>query len=151
MTLWPCGLARSHDKLKSLYHHYQNAYGHQTWHEGNLPWWTATYKVIWPFNLLVLRDHVINQNHISTTTVLITNKLARMVAYVDGLLPTKSHDPFIAWSLMFMQQTKIIFIFTATVPVASILGKMIIYLNGRLLISIVSLRSRVLWDDHVTT
>ena len=36
--------------------------------------------------------------YISTTTVPMTTKLDRMVAYLDGLLPIKSHDPLLAWS-----------------------------------------------------
>ena len=40
--------------------------------------------------------------HISTTTVPMTTKLDRMVAYLDGLLPIKSHDPLLAWSCEIM-------------------------------------------------
>ena len=32
------GLFQSHDKIKTLYLHYQSAYGHQTRKDGNLPW-----------------------------------------------------------------------------------------------------------------
>ena len=35
MTLWSCGFARSHSKLKPLYLPYHNAYGHQTWQSGD--------------------------------------------------------------------------------------------------------------------
>ena len=49
----PC-LVRSHDKLKTLYLHYYNAYGHKTWQDDVLPWVTSTHKVTWPFNHLVL-------------------------------------------------------------------------------------------------
>ena len=46
-------------KLKSLYLHYQSAYGHHTWQDGNLPWWALAYKVTWPFNHVVLWDHML--------------------------------------------------------------------------------------------
>ena len=39
--------SRSRDKLKTLYLHYQSAYGHQTWQDGNLPWWVPAHKVTW--------------------------------------------------------------------------------------------------------
>ena len=93
MTLWSSGFIRSHDKLKPLYLHYQRAYGHQTWQDGNLPWWTPACKVTLPFDHVVLWDHVTNWNHyISITTVPMATKLGRMVTYLDGLLSIKSHE-----------------------------------------------------------
>ena len=61
----------SRDKLKPLYLHYQSVYdyqtwqdgsicGYQTWQDGNLPWWAPAYKVTWPFDYVVLIDHVTN-------------------------------------------------------------------------------------------
>ena len=50
--------SRSRDKQKYL--HYQSAYGHQTWEDGNLPWWAPAYKIRWPFDHLVLGDHLTN-------------------------------------------------------------------------------------------
>ena len=60
MTIWSRGLARSREILKSLYIHYYSAYGYQTWQDGNLPWWAPAYKVTWPFDHMVLQDHVTN-------------------------------------------------------------------------------------------
>ena len=42
------------------YLHYDNAYGNQTYQSGGLPWGTSTDKVIWPFDYVVLWDHVGN-------------------------------------------------------------------------------------------
>ena len=48
------------DWLKLLNLHYHIAYGHQTWQDGNLPWWARAYKVAWPFDHVVLLDHMTN-------------------------------------------------------------------------------------------
>ena len=53
-TLWSCGLVRSRDKLKTLYLHYHNAYGHKTRQDDVLPWVTSTHEVTWPYNHVVL-------------------------------------------------------------------------------------------------
>ena len=37
LTLWLCDLAKSLDKLKPLYIHYQCTYFHLTWQDGHLP------------------------------------------------------------------------------------------------------------------
>ena len=50
--------SKSRDKLKKLYLVYQGAYGHQTWQDGNLPWWTPAHKVTWLFDHVILRDNV---------------------------------------------------------------------------------------------
>ena len=60
MTVLSRDLARSRDKRKPLYLPYQSAYGHQTWQNCNFPWRATTFKVTWPFNLEVLRDHMTN-------------------------------------------------------------------------------------------
>ena len=49
----------SRDKLKTCLH-YQSAYVHQTWQDGNLPWWASGHKVALPFDHVVLQDHVTN-------------------------------------------------------------------------------------------
>ena len=54
------GLARSRDKLKPLYLHYHIAYGHQNWQDDNLPSSIPAYKVTWPFDYVVLQDHMTN-------------------------------------------------------------------------------------------
>ena len=35
--------------------------------------------------------------HVSTTTILMATKRGRVVTYIEGLLPIKSHEPSIAW------------------------------------------------------
>ena len=55
--------ARSRDKLKALYLHYQSVYGHQTRQDGNLSWWAPVHKITWPLNHVVKlkwSDHVTN-------------------------------------------------------------------------------------------
>ena len=52
--------SRSRGKLKTLYLHYQGLYGYQTWPDGNLPWWAPAHKVKWPFDHVVLWNHVTN-------------------------------------------------------------------------------------------
>ena len=46
--------SRSRDKLKTLYLNYESAYGHQTWEDGNLAWWTPVHRVKWPFDHVIL-------------------------------------------------------------------------------------------------
>ena len=60
MTLWSSGLAKAHDKLKSSYLHYHSTYSGQTYCNGDLPWVTPCHKVTWPFDHVVLQDHVTN-------------------------------------------------------------------------------------------
>ena len=46
-----------------LYLNYHSAYGHLTWQDGDLPWQTPTHKATWPFDHLVLQNHVTNWTH----------------------------------------------------------------------------------------
>ena len=90
------GLIRSHDTFKPLYLHCHSAYSCQTWQNGNLSSWGPAFKVRWPFNHVVLEDHVTSYNHyISNVIMPIAIKVARMITYLDELLP-KSHMTF--WS-----------------------------------------------------
>ena len=44
------------------------------------------------------QDHQTNENHyICPTIVPMATKLGRMLTYLVGLLPIKSHDPLITW------------------------------------------------------
>ena len=43
-TLWPPGLKSSRGKLKPLYLHYRNIYGHKTRQDDDLPWVSLTHK-----------------------------------------------------------------------------------------------------------
>ena len=46
VTLWSRNLAVSSDKLKPLYLHYNSAYGHQIWKNGDLLWGALSHKLI---------------------------------------------------------------------------------------------------------
>ena len=94
---------KSHDPLifqdhVTKYLHYHNAYGHQTWQDGDLLLEAANNKVTERSDHVVVQSHLTNENHcISTSKVLMTTILDRMIIYFDGLLPVKSHDPLITW------------------------------------------------------
>ena len=45
---------------KNHYIHYQSLYDHQTWQDYNLLWWAPIDILNWPFNHVVLPDHVTN-------------------------------------------------------------------------------------------
>ena len=49
---------------------------------------------------MVLQDYLINENHISTTTVPIVAKLGKLVTYIKGLIAIKSNNTLITWSCM---------------------------------------------------
>ena len=80
----------------------------QCWWLPNLAgWWAPAYKVAWPFDHVVLRDHVTNWNdYISTIRVPMPTKLGKIVTYLDGLLSMKLHGPLITWSCEIKWQTK---------------------------------------------
>ena len=61
-NLWTPGYMRSLDKLKTLFLHYQNGYGHQTY----MQWGVSFHRVTRPFYQMVLQGQVANQMHIST-------------------------------------------------------------------------------------
>ena len=51
----------------------------------NLPWWASTHKVTWPFDHVVLWDHITTSNcYIFTTTAFMATKLNRMVTYIQA-------------------------------------------------------------------
>ena len=47
-------LARSHDKLKSIYLHYHIVYGHQRWQDSDLTRWAITNNVAFAFDYIFL-------------------------------------------------------------------------------------------------
>ena len=105
MTFWSRGLVRSRDKLKPLYLHYHSTYGHQTWQDGNLPWWAPAYKVTWFFDHVVFWDIVTNwKPYISTTAM--PMMAGWWLTLSDFYI--KSHDHIITWSCKISWQTKII-------------------------------------------
>ena len=101
-------------------------YGHQIWQGGHIQWGAPNDKVTWPFDHVVLWDHVTNQKHFSTTTVPKATKLGKMINYLDGLLHIKSDDPLIAWSFKIMWQIE--------TTLATKLGRMMTRLGGLLTI-----------------
>ena len=100
---------KSHDPLitwssvitwqtKTIILRYHNAYGQQTWQDGGLFWGAPAHKVTWPFDYVILRNHMTNWNrYISTTTTPIATKLGRVVTYVKGILPKKSHCSWVTY------------------------------------------------------
>ena len=82
-------------------------------------------KVTWPFDYLVLQDHVINQTHyISTNPIPISTKIGRVVPYCERLQTLKQHEPFIMW-LLTCSRVAIwkIYLSTFTVLMATKLGR----------------------------
>ena len=55
-------------------------------------------KVKCPFDNMVLGDHFTNSKHVSTTSMLMTTKLGRMLTYLEGFLPRELLDPLVTWS-----------------------------------------------------
>ena len=102
--IWPCK-----DWYENLYRHFYKTYDHQTWEAG-----TSTGVDSNETNQAVLvtslrQNRVANLKHyISTVRVPIATKLGRMITYLDGFLPEKSHNPLIMWSCNITWQTKII-------------------------------------------
>ena len=84
------------DKLKSLYLYYHNAYGHQTWQDGDLPWLSFNHKVIWPYNHMALWDHY--------RSLWPQNVAGRLLTLSDSYPQTH----IITWSCKIMWQTKML-------------------------------------------
>ena len=132
MALKSRGLVRLREKFKMLYLHYHNAYEHQIWQGGDLPWGAPTYKVIWPFDHMVLQDYVTCWNHyIPTITVSMVTKLDRIVTYIEPFSTIKLLEPLVTWSYKITWQAKII-IFATTVPMAYIFGRLVTFFEGLL-------------------
>ena len=64
---------------------YQSVYGHQTWHDFNVPCWVPSHKITRHFLQVVLEYHVINWNHFISPTI---RDLAR---FRDKLKPLHLH------------------------------------------------------------
>ena len=113
---------RSRDKLKPLYCHYHNAYGHQDW------------EVVDYFGMfLPIKSHAFitsspkirwQTKNISTTTGPMATILGWMITYLDGLLLIKFHN-FDQMAFQDTWETKAI-----VVSIASKLGRMVTYLEG---------------------
>ena len=82
---------------------------------------------------MVLQDNVTNGDYyISTNKGLITTKFDRMITYLDGLVPTKSHDPLLMRSCGIHVTNQNHYISTASVPVTTKLGTVVTLLEGLL-------------------
>ena len=89
MTLSSRCLVRSQDKLKPLY-----LQCNIKWQCDDLPWGASIHKVQWAYYHVVLRNHVTNDNHYISTTIIYRNtKLDRVMTHLKGLLLKKSQDP----------------------------------------------------------
>ena len=111
--------------LKTLYHHYHNAYDHQTYQGGGLPWGAPTHKVTWSFGH-VSSDIMWQTKNISVAKVPIANKPSRMVTCLEGPLSIKLVDPLLTWSYEITAQIKT---FISPLPPFTKLGKMVIYVE----------------------
>ena len=86
----------SHDKLKTMYLHYHNAYWYYTCQRVDILWGAPTHKFAWHLNEVVLWAHVANQiYYISTCRRTMETKLGKVLSYC--LPPLKSHGFLIMW------------------------------------------------------
>ena len=77
----------SRDKLKTLFLHYCNAFGHQTYQGGESPQEVPNQKLAWLCEKL-------NTLH-SLCKGPMDKKLGEVLTYREKLPPLKPHDPFI--------------------------------------------------------
>ena len=101
---------------------------------------------LWQFGRPRSRHH-----YVSTTTELIATKVGRMVTYLEGLLPIKSHRPLITLITWFCEttwQTISIYISTTTVPMTTRLSRVVI--NFERLLGIKSYGSWATWSCKIS-
>ena len=48
-------------QIENIYLHYHIAYGQQTWQSNDLQGGAPSHKATWPFNHVILQDHVENK------------------------------------------------------------------------------------------
>ena len=137
-------------KNKPLYLYCQSVYGNLTWQDGHLPWWAWTRKITWPFDHIVLQDHVTNWNYyISTTIVPMVTTLGRMVTYLELLLTIKLFNGLITWSCKVTWHTKTIISPLLEWSMITKIGRMMTYLEGLLPLKVTwSFDHVVLWDHE---
>lgn len=63
-----------------------------TMKRGELPWEVSTHKTTWLCNHVVSQDRGINYNHISSTTILMTTSIGRVVNHNNSLGFMSSND-----------------------------------------------------------
>ena len=132
VTYWSGGLLKLHDKLK-IYCYYQSFYDHETWQDSNLR--DILFKWSWKISW---------QTKVVVSFCPMATKLGRMVTYLEGLLPIKSHDTLTSWILRDHN------IFTITVPIATNRGRILTYLEGlaprKLLDPLVTWSCNITWQ-----
>ena len=85
---------------------YQNAYGHRTFQDGDIPWGASTHKFAWHINKVVLWGHVtikihlINNFHFQKTYEHQTRQDANLLSKAPTLKPTWSFDHVINMSIL---------------------------------------------------
>ena len=84
------------DKCKTLYLHFHNIYGHQTWQRGNLWWRDPNFKVMWPFDYVVTwqMKKILYLSFLNTYG----HETRKSDTYGLKIPHIKLHDPLITWS-----------------------------------------------------
>ena len=141
LITWSCKITWQ----KPLYLHYHCVYCHQTWQDGDIHWQAPNHKVTQSFDHVVLQGHGTNKNLYISTTVPMATGLGRVMTYLDGLRPLKSHDPLITWLCEIMWQTNHC-ISNTTVPMATKHGRRMAYLEQKMTKHF----DHVAWQSHVT-
>ena len=76
----------SRNKSRTLYLHYHNAYGLQTYQDDELPWGELPYKITWFISDVILWDHVTNQkHHIFNSTMIKVTKFGKVLTYDESV------------------------------------------------------------------
>ena len=86
----------SRDKCKTVYLHFCNIYGHQTWQSSNLRWADPIFKFTWIFDYVATWQ--MKKTYIYTSTMPIATKLGRVVAYIGGTSSNTSRNLLISCS-----------------------------------------------------
>ena len=94
------GLPKQGDILKQLYLHYHNAYGHQLWQTGDLPWGLPNHRAAWPFKITLSCE-------ITWQIKTVISSLSQCLCNND-LRPIKQHNPLITRSCEVSWQIKYI-------------------------------------------
>ena len=108
--LWLRSLARSSHKLRPLYLHNHEAYGHQSWQRCGLPWGVPTHNIYDFLITWLCKITWQNKNVLPLPQRLWPRHLAvwSMVTYLEQLVPIKLHNHITMWSCKMMWQTVII-------------------------------------------
>ena len=111
--------------LKTSFLHHYKAYIHKTWQSEYLRW--EAIASLFP-------------------QFLFSRNFDRMVTYLDGILPIKSHDPLITWSPEITWKTKAIT--SPMLPCLRPLGKVMTYHKG--LSQVKPYNPFIMWSCEIT-